>query len=242
MSVATSHAGDAPQARRVKRARVGSARVLLRLAFHMIKPKRLYEPVELGGRRFAEKRDAETRWQAIAAAIREYDARNILDIGCAEGWFLRRAAQELGCFGIGVDADSRRVLLGEIARLHDGVERVAVMGGMLGPDDIRRLPVCDIVLCLSVVHHVMRAGGRSAAEEFVQALASRARKAVLFEMGTSDEKMLTWSHALPDMPGGQEAFVIELLDSCGLKNVRKVAVTAGLKGDAPRMLFVAEPA
>jgi hypothetical protein len=134
------------------------------------------------------------------------------------------------------------VLLGEIARLHDGVERVAVMGGMLGPNDIRRLPVCDIVLCLSVVHHVMRAGGRSAAEEFVQALATRARKALLFEMGTSDEKMLNWSHALPDMPSGQENFVIELLDSCGLGNIRKVAVTAGLKGDAPRMLFIAEPA
>jgi SAM-dependent methyltransferase len=242
MSVVTSDAGEEPQARGGKRARLGSARALLRLAFHVIKPKRLYEPVELGGRRFAEKRDADTRWQAIAAAIREYDARNILDIGCAEGWFLRRAAQEFGCFGIGIDADSRRVLLGEIARLHDGVERVAIMGGMLGPTDIRRLPVCDIVLSLSVVHHVMRSGGRAAAEEFVQALATRARKALIFEMGTSDEKMLKWAHALPDMPNGQEAFVTELLDSCGLKNVRKVAVTAGLKRDAPRILFIAEPA
>jgi 2-polyprenyl-3-methyl-5-hydroxy-6-metoxy-1,4-benzoquinol methylase len=242
MSVPSSAASPISQVRKRKWARVGSARALLRVAFRAIKPKRLYEPVEMNGRRYAEKRDAETRWQAIAGAIRQYEAKNILDIGCAEGWFLRRAAQDFGCFGIGIDADERRVMLGEIARLHDGAERVAVMQGMLGPDDLRRMPACDIVICLSVVHHVMRAGGRAAAEEFVRALASRANKAVLFEMGTSDEKALGWAKALPDMPGGQEAFVTELLTASGLRNVRQLASTPGLRGDAPRILFAAEPA
>jgi hypothetical protein len=115
------------------------------------------------------------------------------------------------------------------------------MQGMLGPDDIRRMPACDIVICLSVAHHVMRAGGRAAAEAFIRALASRANKAVLFEMGTSDEKALGWSKALPDMPGGQEAFVTELLNASGLRNVRTLASTPGLRGDAPRILFAAEP-
>ena len=116
--------------------RIAAARSLLRLAFHVIRPKRLYEPVELGGRRFPEKRESELRWAAIAKMVQDYDAKNLLDIGCAEGWFLRRAAKEFGCFGIGVEAGHRRVLLGEIARLHDAAERVAVIKARLTPTDI----------------------------------------------------------------------------------------------------------
>ena len=35
----------------------------------------------------------------------------VIDIGCAEGWFLRKAVEEFGCWGIGVDAKPERVLL-----------------------------------------------------------------------------------------------------------------------------------
>jgi hypothetical protein len=222
--------------------RVAAARRLLRLAFRLLRPKRLYEPVEIGGRRLAEKRDARARWEAIREEIRRYDAHSLLDIGCAEAWFLRRAAAEFGCFGIGVEAADRRVLLGELARLHDGAERVAVLKGRLDPEAIRRLPRCDLVLCLSVVHHVMRDGGRPAAEEFLRALSGRADKALLFEMGTSEETELGWTRALPAMPEGQEAFVAGLLSAAGLTGIRVIAKTPGLKGDASRLLFAAEPA
>jgi hypothetical protein len=221
--------------------RAAAARRLLRLAFHALRPKHPYEPLEIGGRHFLGKRDSAARWQAIADAIRRYEARTLLDIGCAEAWFLRKAAAEFGCFGIGIDAEHRRVATGEIARLHDGVERVAVMQARLAPADIRALPACDLVLCLSVVHHVFRAGGLPAAEAFVAALASRARRALLFEMGTSEERQLHWSQALPPMPAGQEAFVRGLLEKAGFVNVRIVTETAGLKGDAGRLLFSAEP-
>jgi 2-polyprenyl-3-methyl-5-hydroxy-6-metoxy-1,4-benzoquinol methylase len=221
--------------------RFAIARRFLQLAFRTLRPRRLYEPVEIGGRRFSHKRDAEARWNAIAGAIRQYDAHSILDVGCAEAWFLRRAAAEFGCFAIGVEATNRRVLLGEIARLHDGAERVAVLKAKLAPDDIRYLPACDIVLCLSVVHHVMREGGRNAAEEFVRALANCVGKALLFEMGTSEERELAWTKTLPDMPEGQESFVRALLNSAGFTNIQVVAETSGLKGDAQRLLFAAEP-
>jgi SAM-dependent methyltransferase len=221
--------------------RIGVARPLLRTAFKALQPKRSYEPLEIGGRKYPSKREAETRWTAIAAAIELFGARSILDIGCAEGWFLRRAAHEFGCFAIGVDGDERRVMLGEIARLHDGVDRVAVMKSKLQPDSIVQLPRCDIVLCLSVLHHVIRRAGLSAAEAFLGAVCSRAGKALLFEIGTSDEKELHWSGILPDMPGGQEEFVTGLLARCGMQNIRVVASTPGLRKDAARLLFAAEP-
>jgi 2-polyprenyl-3-methyl-5-hydroxy-6-metoxy-1,4-benzoquinol methylase len=222
--------------------RLRLARILLRAAFQSIRPKRLYEPVDIAGRRYAEKRDAQARWKAIAEAVEHYGARNVLDVGCAEAWFLRQCAENYGCFAVGIEANPRRVLLGELARLHDGAGKVAVLQAMLSPEDIESLPAFDLVLCLSVVHHVMRQGGVEGARAFLRALATRTRKAMLFEMGTSEEKALQWTGVLPDMPRGQEAFVSELLASAGFLNIRPVVETPGLRGDAARILFVAEPA
>ncbi len=222
--------------------RLALGRRLLRAAFRALRPRKLYEPVEIGGRLYAQKREADVRWQAISETIQRYKARNLLDIGCAEAWFLRRAAVEFGTFGIGVEAADRRALTGEIARLHDGVDRVAVIKARLGPEDIRHLPVCDIVLCLSVLHHIMREEGRAGAEDFLRAIAGRVGKALIFEMGTSQERQLGWTSVLPDMPEGQEQFIRTLLGDCGFANARVLAETPGLKGDAPRLLFAAEPA
>jgi hypothetical protein len=98
------------------------------------------------------------------------------------------------------------------------------------------------VLCLSVVHHIIRHGGMSAAEEFVSALATRTRKAIVFEMGTVEEIQLRWAKTLPDMPGGQEEFVRNLLAAGGLGNIRVIAGTPSIMREATRLLFVAEPA
>ena len=75
----------------------------------------------------------------------------------------------------------------------------------------------------------------------MRALATRATKALLFEIGTSDEKELKWTSALPGMPAGQEAFVRDLLGTCGLENIRVVARSPGLQGDADRLLLPRSP-
>ncbi len=221
--------------------RLAFGRALLRLAFHVSRSKRLYEPVQIANRNYPGKRDADTRWQAIAGVLAVEKARSVLDVGCAEGWFLRRAADEFGCFAIGVDASHRRVQAGEIARLHDGADRVAVMTATLTPRDIELLPRVHVVLCLSVVHHVIREGGLAAAEDFVRALATRAEKSLIFEMGTADEEQLSWTKILPAMKEGQEKFVTDFLARSGLTNIRVIACTPGLKGDADRLLMHAVP-
>ena len=42
----------------------------------------------IGGKRFANVRDTDERWRAVSQVLRDYDARNVLDIGCAEGSFV----------------------------------------------------------------------------------------------------------------------------------------------------------
>jgi SAM-dependent methyltransferase len=212
----------------------------MRQAFRLAAIK-VYEPVEIGGRRIRHNRETDSRWAAIAKVLTEHGARSVLDVGCAEGWLIRRAATDLGCFAIGVEA-SDRVLTGELSRLHDNVERAATIKSRLTPEDIRALPKFDAVLCLSVVHHVIRKDGVGVAEEFINALSSRAGKVVVFEMGTSDESGLSWSAQLPDMPKGQDAFVAALLERSGLVNIRRIGASDAFHGSGQRLLYTAEPA
>jgi hypothetical protein len=114
------------------------------------------------------------------------------------------------------------------------------MRSMLTPADILKLPCFDVVVCLSVVHHIIRAHGMEVGRDFVRALATCAAKAIVFEMGTSEEKVGSAPRHLPGMPDGQEAFVKGFLESCGLQRVRVVAESAGYSGES-RRIFSAEP-
>src|SRR5690349_8086413 len=61
---------------------------LMRTAFYVQRlGGRPYEPVEIGGRRFDNVRDSDGRWQAVVRVLDRYGVRNVLDVGCAEGWF-----------------------------------------------------------------------------------------------------------------------------------------------------------
>ncbi len=152
---------------------------------------------------------------------------------------VRRCASDLNCFALGIEGTDR-LLLGEVARLHDDIERMSIMRSTLTTDDVSKLPRFDVVICLSVVHHVIRANGIEAGRRFVRGLASRAEKAIVFEMGTSEEKVGSAPGHLPEMPKGQETFVREFLASCGLQSIKVVAESHAYSGET-RRIFSAEP-
>ena len=221
--------------------RWGFALSLIKAAFRVAKAGgRPYQPVEIGGRRFDNVRDTDERWRAVAGVLHEYDVRNLLDVGCAEGWFVRRAATDLGIFAIGIESTDT-MIVGELARLHDRTERAGTLRAFVTPEVIRALPKFDAVLCLSVLHHVIRAFGIGAAEQYLRALASRVGKVLLFEIGTAEES--SWSAALPaELGEHQEAFVRGLLERAGFRNVRVVAESLAYHREVRRLLFAAEPA
>lgn len=215
------------------------ARLFLLLAAASLQLRRPYHQVMIMGGR-AGKRGTETRWPAIASVIEGCGARSVLDFGCAEGWFLRRAVEELNCFGLGVDSYESRVMLGEAARLHAGEERMAIMKGKLTAEEVRDLPLFDVVICLSVLHWVIRAEGLAAAEEYVRALAGRARKALIFEVGAAETFAKRFAEQLPPHASGED-FVRRLLAAAGLTNVRVIARSQDINNAETRLLFVGEP-
>ncbi len=219
------------------------SRFFIRLAFCFQKMGhgKIYEPIMISKKLYKSNREWEKRWKAISEIIKEYDIKNLMDIGCSEGWFLRRAAEDFSCFAIGIEASKPTLMLAETARLYDLVEGMAIIKCKLNADTATSLPKCDAILCLSVLHHVVRENGFDNARKFLKALATKTNKVFIFEMGTSEEHKLGWSKKMPLMKEGQEKFLITLLSNCGFKNIRQIAKTPGIKKDADRILFAAEP-
>lgn len=226
--------------------KVKSLRFRVARLFHLIsiygyyKKNRHYEPLSISGKLVeGSKRDWVDRWTAIEKVIREYNASTVMDIGCAEGFFLRKASEEFGCISLGVDMNDNRLRLGEMTRLYDSVENYAVIKAELDPLAIKKLPKMDVVLCLSVVHHIIKSDGMESAIRFTQALSTRANKAIVFEMGTSNEK--SFVGRMPDMPQGQEVFIRKFLEDSGFKNIRVLNESQSIKRDSTRLMLMAEP-
>jgi len=218
-------------------------KIFLKLSFHFMNwsKKNNYEPVSISNKIYPAKREWGERWNAISKMIEKYQAKSIMDVGCAEAWFLRKASEEYNCFSIGIEASHPTLAVSETARLYDQVNRLAIMQCLMKADEVSNLPKCDIVLCLSLVHHIIRINGIDEAYEFVKGLSKVTNKILIFEMGTSEEKVLSWSKKMPEMKNGQEEFLKEFLSKCGFKNINVIAKTAGIEGDADRLLVYAEP-
>jgi hypothetical protein len=116
---------------------------------------------------------------------------------------------------------------------------MATIRSFVGPKDLLALPKFDAVICMSVVHHIIRAYGLATAGEFVTALVSRVNKVLIFEVGTSEES--SWTEFLPELSQGHEVFVRDFLERCGLRNVRVIAESPAYHREVQRLLFVAEP-
>jgi len=219
------------------------SKMFIRLAFYFQKMGhgRSYEPIQFSKKIYTSNREWEVRWKAISDVFKEYDVKSVIDIGCAEGWFLRRAAEDFNCFSIGVEVSKPTLILAETARLHDLVENMAIIKCKLNTDTAAYLPKCDAVLCLSVLHHVVREYGFDDAKNFLKALSTRANKVFVFEMGTSEELKMGWSKKMPEMKEGQEEYLKNLLSECGFQKIRQIAKTAGIARDAERILIAAEP-
>ena len=200
-----------------------------------------YHPVAFGNKTYAGKRNCDDRWSVIHGILQEYKPGSVLDVGCAEGWMLRAINEEFKCFTLGIDGLSDRVLTGELSRLRDDIPFLSIMKKKLEPDDMHKLPRFDVIICLSLVHHIIKIKGVDAGRAFVSGLRERTKKAMIFEMGSSDEKLMKWHGNMPEMEHGQTRFMTEFLESAGLKNVRKVGEGASTKRDTYRVILVGEP-
>lgn len=200
-----------------------------------------YHPIFLGRERIGEgERACMDRWVTIAANLRATGARTLLDLGCAEGYFVQQAAK-FGCLAVGVDADVLRLSLAQASAILNRVNGAGFIYAEMTPEFIDTLPIYDVVLFLSVLHHIMYARGVDHAREYMERLRPKVGQFMIFDMGQSNETQNRWASLLPDMGADPQAWIAEFLRSAGFRSIKKIGDTDAYKGPVRRGLFRVTP-
>ena len=204
-----------------------------------------YQPTEQPQLRSIRPNSSFTERLAIAkAAVMDSESRNVLDIGCAEGYFVRELARDPGILGLGLDADWAALRRGTAPWLLNQEEGYGFLPWEFDADSLLHLPKFDLVICFSVVHHVIRHEGRASGVDFLRSCAAVTAKKFLFDMGGPLESGYAWAEKL-DFLGSDEDSVAQnvkvLLEEAGFLSVREVGRTAGNSKFGLRSVFVCDP-
>lgn len=221
-----------------------SSRTASRLAARItIATARPYHP--LGGHRqakLARSGDAfNTRMQLLSDAIKRYEAQSFCDLGCAEGHYVRHAANDHGLFSVGVDGDPERLRRAAAVAILDEDWSSGFVQMDITCDSLRRLPPFDIIACMSLLHHIIHRRGLDEAHLLLSAIAEKASKCMIFDMGGPDEIENPWAGSLSMLSGDVDQRIGEMLARCGFKNIQVVGKTAGFNSTVTRSMFIAEP-
>jgi SAM-dependent methyltransferase len=186
-------------------------------------------------------RDCDSRWQIIKNALIRYQPRNVMDIGCGEGYYAIRCAREMGTYSFGVEGDFARFCIANAQIESCLIRRCCIVFDEISTESLNKLPVFEAIIFLSVLHHMIYSYGLEYAKKFLIKLHSKISKVLIFEMGQSNEVAAKWANLLPDMGTNPHAWIEALLLSCGFKNVKKIGESRSFFGDRNRAIFLAEP-
>lgn len=212
------------------------ARALLRLLTRSLNP---YQPVLLDGKTIHPgRRDCEARVAAILQTLAGTKDQTILDLGSAEGYFVRRCA-EAGYLTVGVEADIRRLVVAQWSLALDGVTNFGFIRAHIDRATLTRLPPRDVTLSLSLFHHVIYEHGVGRARSLLEAIRQRTNHVLIFEMGQSDETEFEWAQLLPDMTPNPHEWIADFIASAGFSDVKKICESSAYNSDVQRATFAA---
>ncbi len=219
------------------------SRLLLELHYRiLIRFFSVYQPVYQKGKLIKTgDRNCLDRWQMIKKEIAAFRAQSVLDLGCAEGFYVIQAAKECGCISLGIESNTRRL---NVAQSQLVMEKIMPAGFLLGSVDeqlLDKLPRFDLVIFMSVMHHMMYKNGENYCRLILQKLRPKIGKAMIFEMGQSDEDIHEWSRKLPDMGANPHEWIERFLLSCGFSRVEKIGESDSFRSGRRRAIFRAEP-
>jgi len=123
------------------------------------------------------------RWGLIQSRVQ--GPASLLDVGCSSG-LLTALASGFGFFAIGLDANWD--VLTEARKKCRPHLNLAFMHFVVTPETVALLPVCDIVLCLSIYHQWYAKFSREGAERILLTLGTKARQRMFFEPPSKQSK------------------------------------------------------
>ena len=174
------------------------------------------------------------RWKLIQSRIT--GTSSLLDVGCSSG-LLTALAAAAGFFAIGLDSnwevvsDARRKCKPNLS--------LAYVHFVVTPESVTVLPVCDVVLCLSIYHQWHCKFGHEGAQQILQILGTKARKKLFFEPASKQSK---YGPKPPTFTDRDEHSIIDynhrmLGGLFGKENVEFLGATTASRSESVRYLF-----
>jgi len=181
------------------------------------------------------------RWVLIKKEIENYNIKSVLDLGSAEGFYVLQSAKECGCFSVGVDADIRRFSIALDQLSLEKIEPAGFIFGVIDEGMIQNIPNFDMIIFLSVMHHMMYSKGEDYCRNFMKELRKKVNTVMIFEMGQSNELKNKWAKLLPDMGENPHEWIEKFLFSCGFSEVIKIGESDSYFKDKNRALYKVFP-
>jgi SAM-dependent methyltransferase len=196
-------------------------------ALRLSSTKFRYQPTSsgliIGGSRVASTRECHDRLGLIIKHLPQGN-RNVLDIGSNTGYYLFELAR-LGYLCHGIDSDPELVCYTSLMTYLTNCNGVSCEVGKLDLSFIERMPSYDVILCLSVMHHIILAEGLATADAILQKLATKTKDILFFEMGQSNEISADWSGRLPVMTPDPETWISSWLLKSGFSRVKTIGTS-----------------
>jgi len=179
------------------------------------------------------KRLCRDRLQVIKENIS--DGNLCLDIGCNTGYFSSNISK-LGIFTIGMDSELKNII---VARSQYSAPNLIFMQFELNKNSVQLLPSVDIILFLSVFHHLVKDYGKNDAVIILKTLASKCNKCFFFETGQPDEIGTKWARMM-EFLGETNTWVNKLfIEECKFREVRYLGKFKTFLTATKRKLFAA---
>jgi SAM-dependent methyltransferase len=185
-----------------------------------------YHPtIDSDGRFVGGERDYHGRLRIIESEV-DFSGKRVLDLGCSGGFFtfaLAKKAQSVTA----VDGDCHMIEINRGAANKLGCTNIEFICERITPEFLDSLPRYDVVLFLSVFHHMIAnsavyewgdAGEEAEAQRILHAINRRA-DTLVFEMGRPDETF-HWSGAVKATVGEPREWVPEHVFRSALKSVQ----------------------
>lgn len=163
----------------------------------------LYQPIK--GFTISAKRPGDDRWTLIEPEL-PIAHGSVIDLGCNLGFFVFRSHNK-GFIAHGMDSNPWNIKVARTLSELWNLQGVSFEVARLTPEYAAGIPSYDVVLCLSLIHHIILHQGLDAASQVLLHLRKKTKKVLFFEMGQSDEIGTSWAHKLPPMNPTPEIWI-----------------------------------
>jgi SAM-dependent methyltransferase len=177
------------------------------------------------------------RWKLIQSRIT--GASSLLDVGCSSGLMTALAGGD-DFFAIGLDANWE--VVSDARKKCKPNLRLAYVHFVVTPESVKVLPICDVVLCLSIYHQWHCKFGHDGAQQILRILGTKARKRLFFEPASRQSK---YGPKPPTFTDHDERSILDynyrmLGGLFGKENVEFLGATTASRGERVRYLFTVQ--